>query len=146
MTLSNPQDVESDEAYLLANTHILSMKTLVMIDYSSLGGKNSSKIHFIVGMLAGLTIPVGMNMNSVTTNHFGISSFQKNAVWTTGLEVTLNIDISKKFYITNSMSFEVPVSASFGQIKMQDNSSYIAGDPVKTTAFNLFSGIGMHFK
>src|SRR5579862_4824959 len=145
IALNNPPDVQDNEEYLLANAHLLSMKTHLLMDYSSLGGSGTNNIHFIGGMWTGITIPVSMNMNAATTNHFGIGSFQKNMVWTTGLELILTIDISKKFYITNAMSFEVPISGNFGQIKMQDNSSYTAGDPVKTTSFSLLSGVGMHF-
>ena len=44
------------------------------------------------------------------------------------------------------MGFALSVLGNFGEIKMQNNSSYTAGDPVKTTSFNLCPGIGMHFK
>ena len=146
MALSNPPDVQGNEEYLLADAHIISTKVHVLMDYSSLSGPSTSNVHFIGGLWTGLTIPLAMQMNTITTNHFGISTFQKNIVWDAGLELILNIDFSKKFYIANSMSFALPVSGNFGEIKMQNNSSYTAGDPVKTTSFSITSGIGMHFK
>ncbi len=146
MALSNPPNVQDDEQYLLANAQIITTKVHALMDYSSLSGPSTSTVHFISGLWTGITMPIGMEMNTVTTNHFGIISFQKNIVWTVGLELILNIDISKKFYLANCMSFALPVSGNFGKLIMQDNSSYTAGDPVKTTSFSLSSGIGMHFK
>ena len=58
----------------------MSMKAHVLMDYSSLSGSSTSNVHFIGSLWTGLSIPVDMKMNSITTNHFGIISFQKNIV------------------------------------------------------------------
>jgi len=144
IALSNPPDVSKNEEYLFGTANMLSLKTSAFLDYISIGGNVSkSRFHFMSGISTGIIFPMSIQMNDATAKHFGISSFQKNSVWTAGFQVLLNIDISKKFYIANNAGFVFPIVGNMGQMRMQNNSGYISGDPVKINSFKISTGIGV---
>ena|ERR1022692_3340973 len=144
--LSNPPDVSGNDEYLFGNAQMLSLKTSALIDYASINGDASkSRFHFMSGISTGVLMPLSMQMNDATAKHFGIGTFQKNIVWNVGLELILNIDISKYVYVANTAGFMFPLLGNMGQMQMQSNSAYSSGDPVKINSFKISTGIGIRF-
>lgn len=146
VALSNPPGVSGNEEYLFGNAGMFSAKVCGMIDYASLGSnRGSGRFHFIAGFSTGVTLPLSVRLDEATAKHFGIGSFQKSVVWTAGLELLMNIAISRHWYIANSVGFIFPIAGNIGQMQMQNNSAYSAGDPVKINSFKISTGIGIRF-
>lgn len=146
IALSNPPDVPGNEDYLFGNSNMLSLKTSAFIDYASLNtDAGSGRLHLMGGFSTGVIVPLSVKLDDATAAHFGISSFQKKIVWTAGIELLLNIDISRRIYIANASGFVFPIAGNMGKMMMQKNSIYSSGDPVKINALHISTGMGMRF-
>ena len=147
MALSNPLQVSGYHEYQFGHSAIFTFKSSAYLDYSAIDALASekSKVHFMTGFSTGLIIPVSAQLNESTAKHFGIASFNRHIVWTAGIELLLNIDISKRLYIANALGLSVPISGSLGQLQMQNNAAYTAGKPVKPDEFKISTGMGIHF-
>ncbi|HVM87986.1 MAG TPA: hypothetical protein VMT76_07335 [Puia sp.] len=146
MALSNPPDVSANENYLFAQSDITALRAYGLIDYHSLFSESSnSKLHFLSGISAGAIIPLNANLDLATKEHFGIESFKKNVAWNLGLDFIMNIDMSRRIYIANSLNAVIPIAGNMGEIQMKNNSLYSAGSPVKITSLTLYTGIGFRF-
>ncbi len=146
VALSNPPDNVGNEECLFGKAGILSAKASALIDYASINGDvYNARFQLMGGFSTGLIVPLSMRMNDVTVKHFGISSFQKNMVWTLGLELLLNININKHWYVANAAGFTFPIEGNIGKIQMKSSSTYSAGDVIKINSFKVSTGIGIRF-
>ncbi|MBS1667370.1 MAG: hypothetical protein JST58_08340 [Bacteroidetes bacterium] len=147
MALSNPPQVTGYQEYQFGKAAIFTFKSAAYLDYSAIDAlaNEKSKVHFMTGFSTGLIIPVSTQLNEATATHFGIASFDRRIVWTAGIELLLNIDISKRLYIANALGLSFPISGSLGQLQMQNNAAYTAGKPVKPDELKISTGMGIRF-